>query len=129
MALTFPALVPNYIKTLELPDFGVIVYQFDDDSESRRYRYDTGNHTRLLFQYEGRTEADVANFMNFWRSANGMKEAFTLPASIIKHPVGWTSGLAILGTTDLWRMEEPPRIKTVHTNIYNFDVKMISIFE
>ena len=129
MALVFPSIIPNWVQTLELPDYGVIIYQFDDDSESRRYRYDTGNHTRLLFRYEGRTEADVANFMSFWRSTSGMKESFTIPDAIIKHPAAWKAGLAILGTTTLWRFESPPSIKTVHTGIYSWDCKLISIFE
>ena len=129
MSLIYPTIVPNYIQSLQLPDFGVIVYKFDDDSESRRYRYDTGNHTRLLFRYEGRSEADVANMINFYRSARGMKEAFTLPSAIIQHPASWQSGLAVLGTTTLWRFEEPFGISTVHTGIYNWQVKLISIFE
>lgn len=129
MALIYPTIVPNFIQSLELPDFGVVIYKFDDDSESRRFRYDTGNHTRLLFRYEGRTDNDVANFINFYRSAFGMKEAFTLPDAIIKHPNAWKAGLGVLGTTTLWRFENPPRISTVHTGIYNFNVSLISIFE
>lgn len=129
MALVFPSIVPNFVASLQLPDYGVIVYKFDDDSESRRYRYETGNHTRMLFRYEGRTETEVANMINFYRSASGMKEAFTLPDAIIKHPASWKAGLALLGTTTLWRMEEPISISTVFSKIYNWQVKIISVFE
>lgn len=129
MSLVYPVIVPNFIQTLELPDFGVITYKFDDDSESRRYRFDTGNHTRLVFKYEGRTEADVANFISFWKSTSGLKESFTIPTSINKHPSAYQAGIDLLGTTTLWRFESAPKITTIHTGIYNWDVTVISVFE
>ncbi len=129
MAIVYPAITPNTISTLELPDYGVITYKFDDDSESRRYRFDTGNHTRLIFKYEGRTEADVANFISFWKAASGLKEAFTIPDTINKHPLAYKSGINLLGTTTLWRFESAPKITTVYSGIYSWDVNLISVFE
>jgi hypothetical protein len=126
---TYPSLVPNVIDNLELPDFGVKIYDNDDGSETRRFVHQTGNHTKILLKYEGRSEIEVSSLINFWGLVKGMKEAFTLPEGINRHPSAYQSGISLLGDTTLWRFEAPIKIVTVFTKIYNFDVPLISVIE
>jgi len=129
MSLEYPSLTPNFMKSLELPDYGVQLYEFDYAVESRRYKYSTGLYTRLLLEYRGRNEIEVANFINFYRATEGLKNSFTLPISIFQHPEAYRTGLNLLTPSSRWRFDEPPAIKTEFLNIYSFDVKLVNVLE
>lgn len=126
---TFPPLIPNYVRELGLPDFGVQVFQFDDGSESRRYSHSTGNHTKLKLEYMGLTSQQVATLTEFYKQVKGLSLAFKLPDDLIQHPVGYVQAIEDLGDTTLWRFEQPLKFQTLFSNIYSGDVYLISVIE
>lgn len=126
---TYPTLIPNYFTDLELPDFGVQVYEFDDGTESRRYVHESGNHTCVSLDYQGRSSNEVGTLISFYRQVKGLAYTFSLPADINQHPAAYVTAIANLGDTALWRFKEPPTIQTQFTNIYNFNVKLISVIQ
>ncbi|MGB4725527.1 MAG: hypothetical protein WBH12_09580 [Sediminibacterium sp.] len=124
---TFPTIIPNSIDNFELPDFGVKIYENDDGSETRRFVHQQGNHTKIMLKYQGRTETEVATIINFWGQVRGLKEAFTLPPGINRHPTDYKESIDLLGDTTLWRFASAIKFITVYTKIYNFDVPLISV--
>ena len=52
----FPTIIPNYITGLVPGDYGVQIFRFDDNSESRRPSTETALGTKITLKYEGRTD-------------------------------------------------------------------------
>lgn len=130
----FPALSPNFLSELETPDFGVVVYTMDDGTEVRRFVHSNGYKTGLSLKYEGKTADEVKTFVDFWKLCKGTFATFNLPDSIIQHPDAYRAGLIDLaGSTDgtlqgiQWRFEGKPTINTVVVDIYNFEVRLLSM--
>jgi hypothetical protein len=134
-APVYPEIQLNYFKDVTPSTYGVQTYDFEDGTESRRAVYTWGYKTKINLVYEGKTADDVASLMNFYASVQGTVGEFTLPISIMLHPSAYQTALVNLArandtdtfTQILWRFEGPPQIDTQFTNIYNFNVSLLSM--
>lgn len=131
MTLVFPALKPDYLKTITLPDYSLIEKTFEDGGELRRSAQTNGSGTTLLLSYLLRRHTGTARMIEFWGETKGSWLPFTLPSFIISHPDNIKMGLINLDSTILWRFTEPLQFKTDYAlaerGLYSFDVTIQSV--
>lgn len=129
--LSFPAIAPNRLSNLTLPDYKLLIKEFEDGGEVRRSGQHTGIGTSLGLTYQLMSAEDTATFINFWGASRGTWLAFTLPSVIIEHPDNILIGLAQLDSTTQWRFSEALQFKTDYATLqfglYSFDVKIQSV--
>lgn len=131
MALVFPAFRPDYLKTITLPDYNLILKEFEDGGELRRSSQHTGAGTTLLLSYALRRHTGTVPFINFWAATKGSWLSFTLPPAIIRHPENVEIGLAALDSFTFFRFTEPIQFKTdyatLERGLYSFDMTIQSV--
>jgi hypothetical protein len=129
--LSFPDIAPNYLKTIQLPDYNTLVKEFDSGGEVRRSAQHTGVSTKLSLSYTLMSANDTATFINFWRATRGTWLSFTLPLSIIQHPDNLKIAIAKLDSTTYFRFSEALNFKTdyatLERGLYSFDVSIQSV--
>ena len=127
----FPAIAPNYLKEISLPDYGMLTREFEDGGERRISAQFNGSGTGLMLQYELRTHIEAATIIQFWATTKGTWIAFTLPSVIIQHPSNVITAINQLGNTTVWRFAEGLSIKTDHATLqrglYSFDVSIRAV--
>lgn len=131
MALVFPILKPDYLKSISLPDFALRIKEFEDGGEIRRSSQTSGSGTKLMLSYLFRRHTGTARMIEFYGQAKGTWLSFTLPSIIISHPDNIKLGLINLNDTTFWRFAEPIQIKPDYSNpergLYSFDVTIQSV--
>lgn len=129
--LIFPAIAPNRVNNITLPDFNLLVKEFESGGEIRRTAQHTGANTQLSLSYSLISHTQAAAIISFWAAAKGTWLSFTLPSVIIQHPDNIKVGLANLDSTTLWRFSEGMSIKpdyaTLQRGLYSFDVNIQSV--
>lgn len=129
--LSFPAIAPNYLRNIELPDYRLAEKQWEDGGENRRTPQHTGAGTMFSLSYLLMSAQDTATFINFWKSTSATHLPFTLPTVIIKHPDNIKLALANLESTTYWRFSESLSFKTdyatLQRGLYSFDVNIQSV--
>ena len=129
--LIFPDITPNKLNSIQLPDYSLIIREFEDGGEVRRSIQANGSGTQLSLSYLLMSAIDTATLINFWRATSGTWLSFTLPSSIIKHPDNIKVGLLNLDSTALWRFSETQSFKTDYATsqrgLYSFDVNIQSV--
>lgn len=131
MPLTFPAIVPNKLSSITLPDYRLIEKEFEDGGQVRKRIQGTGCGTTINLSYELISAVDAATIINFWASTKGTWLSFTLPPIIISHPDNIRQALIKLDSTALWRFSDSLQIKTdyatLQRGLYSFDVDIRSV--
>jgi hypothetical protein len=129
--LIFPAIAPNYLRSITLPDYKILVKEFEDGGEYRRTAQTVGAGTLINLSYELITHVEAATLINFWASTKGTWLSFTLPTVIIQHPDNIRQALIKLDSTLLWRFSDSLQIKTdyatLQRSLYSFDVNIQSV--
>ena len=127
----FPAIAPNFLKEILLPDFSMLTREFDDGGERRISGQFNGSGTGLMLQYQLRTHTEAATIIQFWAATKGTWIAFTLPSVIIQHPSNIVTAINQLGNTVVWRFAEGLSIKTdyatLQRGLYSFDVSIVAV--
>ena len=127
----FPAIAPNYLKEISLPDFGMLTKEFEDGGERRISAQFNGSGTMLQLQYQLRTHIETATIIQYWAATKGTWIAFTLPSVIIQHPSNVITAINQLGNTTVWRFAEGLSIKTdyatLQRGLYSFDVSIRAV--
>jgi hypothetical protein len=129
--LIFPAIAPNYLKEISLPDYGMLSREFEDGGERRISAQFNGSDTGLILEYQLRTHTESATIIEFWALTKGTWLSFTLPSVIIQHPVNVVTAINLLSNTTYWRFEEGLSIKTDYATaqrgLYSFDVSLRAV--
>jgi hypothetical protein len=129
--LSFPAIPPNYVRSVQFSDYNTLIREFESGGEIRRSAQHTGVGTTLSLSYLLMSEDDTAVFMNFWKASGGTWLSFTLPSAIIKHPDNIKMGLANFDSTTYFRFTEGLNFKTdwatKKRGLYSFDVNIQSV--
>lgn len=127
----FPPIKPNYLRSMTLPDYKILIKDFDGNGEVRRSAQFLGSGTILTLGYELISHIDTSALMQFWAGTRGTWISFTLPPVIINHPNNFKLALFNLENTTLWRFESPFQIKTDYATkqrgLYSFDVVIQSV--
>lgn len=129
--LSFPAIAPNKINSIQLPDFSLLVREWESGGENRRTAQTVGAGVQLNLSYQLISHSQASTIMTFWGTAKGSWLSFMLPTVIIEHPSNIKIGLANLKSTTLWRFSENLSMKTdyatLQRGLYSFDVTIQSV--
>lgn len=123
--------LPSRIRQITPPDFGVVKYEFEDGSSSRRLQSVLPIFSGLQVEYNGVDGQFVADLLTFYREeAKGLKNSFALPSNFFdRHPEVIIDLITLISTPDQkWRFESAPQIDTQVVNVYevSFSLKNVS---
>jgi len=130
--MPFPSYVlPSRIRQISPPDFGVVTYEFEDGSSSRRLQSVLPIFSGLQVNYNGVNGQFVADLMTFYREeAEGLKNSFDLPDNFFdRHPDIILELITLISTPNQkWRFDSPPKIDSKVVDVYevSFSLKNVS---
>lgn len=123
----FPDVFPDYMKTLTLSDFGVVITPMPDGFETRSAPNYSGAGAMITLEFKNRSALELKLITDFYKNMRGGFRAFTLPNSIIRHPNSYKLQLFNLIEGYSWKFNKKLIIKTEFRDCYSFEVELKSI--
>lgn len=126
MAIVFPSLVPDFIRSMDSPVYSPDVNSYNSGEEFRFPTQFFGSNLVLSFEYVNRKGDYLLTLFDFLREVRGAKE-FVLPYEVWKHKNGFYLGVLNAMRRGKFMIVNDINIKSVRKNIYSFSLDLVSV--
>lgn len=127
MSVYYPLMPPDFLREINLPDYGVQVTTFGDGYEVRTSANSTGAGLSLILEYQNRTALEWATFSNFYRGVRGPYRAFYLPVGLLRHPPPLLEAIINSTQSVWWRFGGPSQVTTRFRDCYDWKANLVSV--
>jgi hypothetical protein len=109
MPLTFPEIKPNFIRTIDAPDYFALSNEWKSGVTSTIRTSYQGVNTTLSLEFQHITEDSFKALWDFYKSTKGGCYSFTLPTIIYSLiPDLVVTSILSLGSTSKWKFAQEP---------------------
>ena len=127
-AITYPALVPDFMKELTLPSYGVsLVSAAGGNYEVRTLGTELGIGSKMHLEYKNRSAQELQTLVSFYRQTRGGWASFFVPLSIWRQPDIYTNSMKDLLINTSFKFSQKITVSTDKRDVYNFNVYIESV--
>ncbi len=127
-AITYPLLIPDFMKELTLPSYGVsIITAAAENFEVRTLGTELGVGAGMMLEYKNRTAIELNTLMSFYRQTRGSWASFFVPLSIWRQPEVYTNSMQDLLLNTAFKFSQKITVSTDKRDVYNFNVFLESV--
>lgn len=127
-AITYPNLVPEFMKELTLPSYGVsLVTAAGENYEVRTLGTELGIGAKMMLEYKNRTAVELQTLLSFYRQTRGSWASFFVPLAIWRQPAIYTNSMQDLLINTSFKFSQKITISTDKRDVYNFNVYIESV--
>ena len=127
----FPDIKPNYVKTLELPEYKVSETEWKSGFSNVKRESFQGIGTQITLEYQHLKHTDLVTIINFYNTVKGVSTGFKLPANFIKYPDLAIDAITLLESTTVWKFDSEPSFSLLVANPeigrYNGSIQLRSV--
>lgn len=124
--MSFPDFKPTKIEYIELSDFGSLITEDQEGIEHRTTAFTQGRSAKVSATFEGLNEAQVLEFIEFYKEFNTAGRGFGIPESFKTNQfIFYESVIKSFGQVILY-FEQRPNIVTVVSKVYSVTLYMVA---
>lgn len=127
-AISYPNLIPDFMKELTLPSYGVsIITSAGENFEVRTLGTEQGIGASMMLEYKNRSAQELNQLISFYKQTRGSWASFYVPLIIWRQPEVYTNSMNDLLLNTSFRFSQKITFSTDKRDVYNFNVFIESV--